>query len=71
MILHDVFSVDEAHNKALEIERLQCRTPFFKHLTPTEETTTETSAAALMTTTTTSVAKGKENPYAKPDAGKY
>jgi len=30
VILHDVFSVDEAHNKALKIERLQSRAPLFR-----------------------------------------
>jgi len=44
VILHDVFSVDEAHNKALKVERLQCRIPLSMPLTPNEETTTETPA---------------------------
>jgi len=34
VILYDVFSVDEAHNKALKIERLQSRTPPFRYPTP-------------------------------------
>ena len=37
VILHDVFSVDEAQNKALKIERLQSRAPPFKHLMPNEK----------------------------------
>ena len=27
VIFHDVFSIDEAHNKALKIERLQSKAP--------------------------------------------
>ena len=69
VILHDVFSVDEAHNKILKIERLQSRTPLSKPPTPIEETTTEAPTAAPVTTWA-SVAKGKENLYAKPDVGK-
>jgi len=30
VILHDVFSIDEAHNKAMKIERLQNRASPFK-----------------------------------------
>ena len=30
VILHDVFFIDEAHNKALKIERLQSRAPSFR-----------------------------------------
>jgi len=56
-----LFPVDEAHNKALKIERLQSETPLFKPSTSIEETTTEAPAADLITTTS-SVAKGKENP---------
>jgi len=34
VILHDVFSIDEADNKTLKIERLQYRTPRSKPATP-------------------------------------
>jgi len=37
VILHDVFSVDEARNKAMKIERLQRRAPHFKCLMSMEE----------------------------------
>ena len=39
MILHDVFSVEEAHNKALKIERLQSRAPPFRRSMPIEKST--------------------------------
>ena len=69
--LHDVFfSIDEAHNKALKVEILQCRTLLSKPLTPIKETTTETSAIAPMRTAAP-VAKGKENLYVKSGVGKY
>jgi len=35
--LHDVFSVDEAHNKAMKIERLQSRAPLFRRQLSIEE----------------------------------
>jgi len=66
VILHEVFSVDEAHNKALKIERLQSRTLLSKPLMPIEETTTEASTAAPVTTADL-IAKDKENPHAKSD----
>ena len=68
MILHDVFFVDKAHNKAVKIERLQRRTPLFKPLSPIEETTIEAPAAPV--TTTAPIAKAKENPYTKPGISK-
>ena len=40
-ILHDVFSVDEAYNKDMKIERLISRAPSFKRPTPIEESTSE------------------------------
>jgi len=39
VILYDVFSVDEAHNKVLKIERLQSRAPPFKRPAPIEDQT--------------------------------
>ena len=36
VILHDVFSIYETHNKALKIERLQSRAPPFRRSTPIE-----------------------------------
>ena len=35
--LHDMFSLDEAHNKAIKIERLQSRAPLFRHQLSIEE----------------------------------
>jgi len=37
VILRDVISVDEAHDKVLEIEILQTRTPPFRCLAPIED----------------------------------
>jgi len=37
VILHDILSVDEAHNKALKVEILQSKTPSFRRQTPIEE----------------------------------
>jgi len=65
VIIHDVFSIEEAHNKALNIERLQCSTLLSKPSTPVEDATIETFAAALVKIVAL-VAKGKENSYAKP-----
>jgi len=42
VILHDVFSIDEAHNKALKIERLQSKAPPFRCPAPTVEATSDT-----------------------------
>jgi len=39
VILHDVFSVDEPHNKALKIERLQNRASPFRYSTIFENST--------------------------------
>jgi len=33
MIFHNVFSIDEAHNEALKIKRLQNRASSFKNVT--------------------------------------
>jgi len=41
VILHDVFSIYEAHNKAMKIERLQNRAPPFKYPKPIEESTND------------------------------
>jgi len=70
VILHDVFSVDENHNKALKIESLQSKTLLFKSPTPIDETTTEAPAAAPATIAAP-VVKGKENLYANLGASKY
>jgi len=37
VILHDVFSVNEAHNKAMKIERLHIRAPLFRRLMSIDE----------------------------------
>jgi len=37
-----MFSVDEAHNKTLKIERLQSSAPPFRRSTPTEEVASST-----------------------------
>ena len=39
VILHDVFSIDEAHNKILKVERLQNRALLFRRPTPIKEST--------------------------------
>ena len=41
VILLNVFSVDEAHNKAIEIERLQSTSPSFRHPALIEESTSD------------------------------
>ena len=41
VILHDVFSIDEAHNKALMIKRLQSWALSFRHPTLIEEITSD------------------------------
>jgi len=40
VIFHDIFSIDETHNKALKFERLQSRALPFRHLMPIEKSTT-------------------------------
>ena len=35
--LHDMFSIDEAHNKTMKIERLQSRAPLFRRQLSIEE----------------------------------
>jgi len=78
VILHDVFSVDEAHNKALKIERLQSRTINFKRQMTFEKSSSgagthsnSPSVNPLQSTDTTTSApvvapaaavKNKENP---------
>ena len=81
-------SVDEAHNKAMKIERLQSKVVYFKNTT--ERTSSNTiiqqgstsderplarkateDPLANQATTTAPNAKGKENPYTKPEVGKY
>ena len=42
VIFHDVFSVDEAHYKALKIERLQSKALHFRHSTPIKESASDT-----------------------------
>ena len=82
-----MFSVDEAHNKVLKIERLQSRA--FRLSTPIKESVSGAEVQPSFTmvdrpparqstnapsstpaTTTTTVAKSKNNPYAKPGVGK-
>ena len=41
VILHDVSFVDEAHNKAMKIERLQSKAPPFRRPTPIEESASD------------------------------
>jgi len=50
VILHDVFSIDEAHNKALKIERLQSRAPPFRRPVPIEESASGTRVQLSSTT---------------------
>jgi len=49
VILHNVFSIDEAHNKALNIERLQNRTSLFRRSRLIEKST---SGAGVQPSTT-------------------
>jgi len=88
VILHDVFSVDEAHNKAMKNERLHSRVPPFKRpmllekslggdgiqpnsMTVDQPPTQQAVKAPMSTPTTNSVvAKGKKNPYTKPEIDK-
>ena len=42
VILHDVFSIDKAHNKALKIERLQSRAAPFKSVAEKTSSNTRT-----------------------------
>jgi len=85
VIIHDVFSVDEVHNKALKIERLHNRAPLFRCPTPIEESTSGAGVQLASTTvdhqstnvltsepttSTATTAKSKENPYIKPRVGK-
>jgi len=42
VILHDVFSIDKAHNKAIKIERLQSRAAPFKSVVEKTSSNTRT-----------------------------
>jgi len=48
MILHDVFSVDEAHNKAIKIERLQNRTLPLKSAAERASSSTRTQPSSTL-----------------------
>jgi len=61
VILHDVFSVNEAHNKALKVERLHNRAPFFKRPTPIEDSTCGTRVQLGSTTVDRSPAHQSTN----------
>jgi len=50
VILYDVFSVNEAHNKALKIERLQSRAPPFRHSMLIEKSVSGTGVQPSSTT---------------------
>ena len=50
VILHDMFSVDEAHNKAMRIERLQSRAPSFRRPSPIKESTSDIGVQSSPTT---------------------
>jgi len=41
VILHDAFSIDEAHTKALKVERLQSRASPFRHPTLIEQSASD------------------------------
>ena len=49
VIIHNVFSVDEAHNKAMKIERLQSRAPHLRRPTPIEESTSDIGVQPSLT----------------------
>ena len=42
VIIHNVFSIDEPHNKALKLERIQNRASLFKRPTPIQKSTSAT-----------------------------
>jgi len=80
-----MFSVNEANNKALKINRLQSTDPPFRHSMPIEKSTSDVrvqpsftmidrqstnALASAQAITTAAAAKSKENPYAKPGVGK-
>jgi len=50
VILHDVFSVDEAHNKALKVKRLQSRASTFRHSKPIEKPASGSGVQSSSTT---------------------
>jgi len=50
VIFHDVFFIDEAHNKVIKIERLQSRAPPFRCLILIEESTSDTGVHPSPTT---------------------
>jgi len=49
LILHDMFFVNEAHNKAMKIERLQSRAPPFRPPSPIEESTSDAGVQLSLT----------------------
>jgi len=46
MIFHNVFSIDEAHNEALKIKRLQNRASSFKNVTGKTSSSTRTQQSS-------------------------
>jgi len=87
VILHDVFSVDEAHNKAMKFERLQNRGSLFKSIAENLQQY-KSSAGPHRASNLLPVKrltplrptrqqkpppqqKDKENPYAKPGVAEY
>ena len=85
VILHNVFSIDEARNKTLKIERPQSRDTPFRQSTHFEEPLTGADSQlsvdqpityrpidppAAALETAAAPAKNKKNPYAKPGVGK-
>ena len=85
MILHDVFSADEAYNKAIKIKRLQNRTSHFKSVAENTSTSTRTQQSSTsgdrppthkahpyskISDDDNPTTKDKENSYTKPGVGK-
>jgi len=61
VILHDVFSVDEAHIKALKVESLQSKAPPFRRSTPFEKCTSGAGVQPSSITVSRSPARQSTN----------
>ena len=68
VILHNVFYVNEAHNKALKVERLQSRTLPFRHPTSIKESTSGTGVHSSFTTVDRPPARQPTNTFASAPA---
>ena len=68
MIFHDVFSIDDAHNKALKVERLQSRASPFRQSTPIEESASDVGVQLSFTTVDCQPARHSTNAPAPASA---